>query len=41
VGVDDGGVERFVTQISADLAQRDAFLQQVSGIAVALMPSSA
>jgi len=34
VGVEDGGVERFVTEISADLAQRNAFLQQVGGIAV-------
>ena len=41
MGVDDGGVEGFVTEIGADLAQRDAFLQEVGGIAVALMPSSA
>jgi hypothetical protein len=41
VGIEDGGVEGLVAQIGADLAQRNAFLQEVSGIAVALMPSSA
>jgi hypothetical protein len=41
VGIDDGGVERFVTEISADLAQRDAFLQEVGGIAVSAMPLAA
>ena len=41
VGVDDGGVERLVTQVGADLAQGDAFLQEVGGKGVTIMPSSA
>ena len=35
VRVDDGGVQRLVTQVLADLAQADAFLQQMGGVAVA------
>ena len=34
MGVDDGGVERFVAEILADLAEGHALLEQVRGIAV-------
>lgn len=32
MGVDDGGVERLVPEIVADLPQTDAFFQEVSGV---------
>src|ERR1039458_1380138 len=35
VGIEDGGVEGLVPQIGADLAQGNAFLQEVGGVAVA------
>src|SRR5207245_10689188 len=35
MGVDDRGVEGLVSQVLADLAQRDTFLQQVCRVAVA------
>src|SRR5215831_9461807 len=34
VCVDDGRIEGIVSQVSADLPQRDAFLEQMCGIAV-------
>jgi len=41
VGIEDGGVERLVPQIGADLAQGNAFLQEVGGVAVSTMPLAA
>ena len=41
MGIEDGGVEGLVPQIGADLAQGNTFLQEVGGVAVPLMPSSA
>jgi hypothetical protein len=35
VGIEDGGVEGLVPQVGADLAQRDALLQEVGRVAVA------
>ena len=34
MGIDDRGVERFVSQVVADLAQADAFLEQMRGVTV-------
>src|SRR5215468_6641865 len=35
MSVDDGGVEGIVSEVNTDLTQRDAFLEQMRGIAVA------
>src|SRR5712691_6765557 len=35
VSVDDGGVQRVMAKVTADLKQGDAFFQQMSGIAMA------
>ena len=35
MSVDDGGVERLVSQILTDLPQADACFEEVSGVAVA------